>query len=129
MDPSQRELLLRAIAEATGGEDAADVTPDLPEKRYRVERVTQAAVRPLSPAGAVAGSRVAYVDGGNAEIIQDKENGLLVAYNGKNDIKGAIEILLTDSGLYSKLSENGIKTAKQFTKKRMIDELIKFISV
>ena len=67
--------------------------------------------------------------GGNAEIIQDKENGLLVAYNGKNDIKGAIEILLTDSGLYSKLSENGIKTAKQFTKKRMIDELIKFISV
>ncbi len=70
MDPSQRELLLRAIAEATGGEDAVDVTPDLPEKRYRVERVTQAAVRPLSPAGAVAGSRIAYVDGGNAELIR-----------------------------------------------------------
>ena len=61
--------------------------------------------------------------GGNIEIVKDRENGLLVDYNDKNAIKEAIVALLANPALCLKLSENGIKTAKQFTKKRMVDEL------
>jgi len=65
--------------------------------------------------------------GGNTEIVKDRENGLLVDYNDKNAIKEAVELLLSDTNLAQNLSQNGVKTAKQFTKKKMVDELERFV--
>jgi len=59
---------------------------------------------------------------GNPEIIQDGENGLLVEYNNKEQLKNAIIKLYTDKDLRKKIIENGYKTIEKFGLERMINE-------
>ena len=59
---------------------------------------------------------------GNPEIIQNEENGLLVEYNNKEQLKNTIIKLHTDKDLKEKIIENGYKTLEKFTLERMINE-------
>jgi glycosyltransferase involved in cell wall biosynthesis len=62
---------------------------------------------------------------GNPEIIQNEENGLLVEYNNKTQLKNAIIKLHTNKNLREKIIENGYKTLEKFTLEKMINETIK----
>lgn len=65
--------------------------------------------------------------GGNPEIVKDGQNGLLVEYNDKKGLSLAIERMLRDNDFALKCVTAGKEMAKQFTKDRMIEELIKII--
>jgi glycosyltransferase involved in cell wall biosynthesis len=59
--------------------------------------------------------------GGNPELITDGFNGLLVEYNNKNELKGAILKLLNDIALQNKFIENSHNELKKFSKEKMIN--------
>jgi len=60
--------------------------------------------------------------GGNPEVIRDGENGLLVEYNNKEQLKSAILRLLGDDSLRPRLVEQAKKDLGKFNFIRMIDE-------
>ncbi len=62
--------------------------------------------------------------GGNREIVKNEENALVVNYNHQQEIAKAITRILRESVLRQTLSENGRRTAAQFTKKRMVGETL-----
>ena len=64
---------------------------------------------------------------GNPEIIKHGENGLLVGYNNKEQIKNAILRIWNDKNLREKLINNGYKTLGKFTLEKMINETINFL--
>jgi glycosyltransferase involved in cell wall biosynthesis len=59
---------------------------------------------------------------GNPEVIQNEENGLLVEYNNKEQLKSAILRLWRDENLRNKFIQNGHKTLEKFQLERMINE-------
>lgn len=59
---------------------------------------------------------------GNPEIIQNGENGLLVEYNNKEQIKNAILRVWEDKNLREKLISNGYKTLEKFKLEDMINK-------
>lgn len=61
---------------------------------------------------------------GNPEIIQNGENGLLVEYNNKEQIKNAILRVWEDKNLREKLISNGYKTLEKFKLEDMINKTI-----
>jgi len=67
--------------------------------------------------------------GGNPEIINDGENGLLVAPDDRNALMKAIERLLLDDELARKCSLAGKETVKRFTTERMLKETITALTV
>lgn len=65
--------------------------------------------------------------GGNPEIVKDGENGLLVTYNDKRALAQAIERMLRDEDFSAQCVAFGKNTASQFTKDRMIGDLVKIL--
>ncbi len=66
--------------------------------------------------------------GGNPEVVRDGENGLLVDYNNRGQLKTAILKLYGDESLREKLALVGQKTALKFSKDRMINETLNVIT-
>jgi len=67
--------------------------------------------------------------GGNVELIKDDETGFLVGYNERAALKSAIENILVDSDLASRLSQAAQTKVSEFSKDRMIDKLLKILSL
>ena len=65
--------------------------------------------------------------GGNPELVVDGENGLLVEYNNKDQIKEAILKLSEDEVLRNKFVDNAKKVLEKFTSEKMIDDTIKVL--
>ena len=72
MDAAQRELLMKALSESAGlhQETADEVRADLPEKRYEIFTLDASAVKRTEPADTNLSGRIAFIDGGNAELIR-----------------------------------------------------------
>lgn len=70
---------------------------------------------------------IASAAGGNAELINSGENGLLVPYNDEAAWRTAIEKLLIDSSLRIKLAQNAKKTLEKFKFEEMVRETIEMI--
>ncbi len=66
--------------------------------------------------------------GGNPEIITNNENGVLVEYNNKEQLKNAILKLYKDKNLSEMLAKNAKEKIKEFNKEKMIKETIKIFS-
>jgi len=66
---------------------------------------------------------------GNPEIIKNGENGLLVEYNNKNQIKEAILKLWRDKELQKKFIENGYKTLEKFSLEDMLNKTLKILKI
>jgi glycosyltransferase involved in cell wall biosynthesis len=62
--------------------------------------------------------------GGNPEIIIDGENGLLVNYDDKEELKNAIRKVLNDKSLGENFVTKGEDSVKEFSLNRMITELV-----
>lgn len=62
--------------------------------------------------------------GGNLELIENKKTGLLVDYNDRAAIKNAIKKLLADSLLAQSLARAAKEKVGEFTKRRMVEELV-----
>ncbi|MFH1457516.1 MAG: glycosyltransferase, partial [Patescibacteria group bacterium] len=60
--------------------------------------------------------------GGNSEIIENNENGILVQSKKPLDIAEAIEKLLNNPELKNKFNKNNLTKAKQFSLEKMISE-------
>lgn len=70
MDAEQREVLMKALSAATGAQQgpSGEVKADLPEERYQVSQLDAGAIKALT-AESLA-QRMAFVDGGNAELVR-----------------------------------------------------------
>jgi len=66
--------------------------------------------------------------GGNVEVIQDGENGLLVSYNDKQAWVSAIDRLLADEALQQKFIANSQKTLENFKWDKLVDETVEVIN-
>jgi len=60
--------------------------------------------------------------GANPEVIRDGENGLLIEYNNREQIKTAIRKLKRDPELRSRLVGEAEKLLEVFAEERMINE-------
>lgn len=67
--------------------------------------------------------------GGNPEIIQNRENGLLIEYNNKEQIKSAIVEIWENKDLRDKLINNGYKTLEKFKLDNMINKTIEALKL
>lgn len=65
--------------------------------------------------------------GGNPEIITDGQNGILVEYNNKDQLKDAILKLHNDDNLRQKFINNSKEVLKKFTFEAMITKTIKVL--
>jgi len=65
--------------------------------------------------------------GGNPEVIQNEENGLLVSYNSQQLWESAIERLLLDENLQEKFAKNAKKTLERFKWEDLISKTGEFI--
>jgi len=66
--------------------------------------------------------------GGNPEVVQDGENGLLAPYNDKKAWANAITRLLNDESLQTKFIANGQKTLESFKWDKLVDETVRVIN-
>lgn len=71
---------------------------------------------------------VTTVAGGNREIIIDKENALVAAYNDKAAWEQCIIELYSDKTLYQKLAEPKINALSQYSKENMINDTINVLN-
>ncbi|MDD2753547.1 MAG: glycosyltransferase family 4 protein [Candidatus Portnoybacteria bacterium] len=65
--------------------------------------------------------------GGNAEVVQSGENGLLVPYNDQKAWITAVKTLLNDEALREKFIQNGKKTLEKFKWKKLVAETVEVI--
>ncbi|MBU4331842.1 glycosyltransferase family 4 protein [Patescibacteria group bacterium] len=65
--------------------------------------------------------------GGNPEVVRDGENGLLVQYNNKEQLKGAVLKMWRDNGLRQRLTEQAKIDLKKFDFENMISKTEKMI--
>ncbi len=65
--------------------------------------------------------------GGNPEIITDKENGILIKYENKEQLKNAIINLRANNELKNKITRNARIKINEFSKERMIKETMDFL--
>ncbi|MBU1159549.1 glycosyltransferase family 4 protein, partial [Patescibacteria group bacterium] len=66
--------------------------------------------------------------GGNPEIIQSRENGILIEYNNKEELRQAIIGLYKNPELRKKITENAKIKVKEFSKEKMIKETVGILS-
>jgi len=71
---------------------------------------------------------VASAIGGNVEIMQDGESGVLFRKGDARHLADAIARLATDGGLRARLADGGRRTARRFTFERMVAEMGEFLS-
>ena len=67
--------------------------------------------------------------GGNVEVIDNGENGVLVAYNDKEALILALRHVLDDETFADMLAQNAKKKAETFSIKRMIEETITALQI
>lgn len=67
---------------------------------------------------------VTTVVGGNVEVIDNEESGVLVAYNDKEALAQALRRVLQGGAFADMLAQNAKKKAETFSIKRMIEETI-----
>ncbi len=84
---------------------------------------TEAFGRVLLEAMQVGTPIVATNVGGIPEVVEHEYNGLLVSYGDEEGLQKALERLLTDKELRSKLIENGHQTVDRFSMKHYTDDL------
>lgn len=65
--------------------------------------------------------------GGNPEIIKNNENGILIDYNNKKQLKNAIIDLYKNYGLRKKIIQNAKEKIKEFSKEKMTGETIRLL--
>ncbi len=65
--------------------------------------------------------------GGNVEVVKPGENGLLVEYNNREQIKNAILEIWKNKEARQEMVENGRKDLEKFSVKNMIDSLVKIL--
>lgn len=65
--------------------------------------------------------------GGNLEIIEDGQNGLLVERNNATQWQAAVERIAVDAGLRQRLVMAGRETLKKFTKEKSIKEVVEIL--
>lgn len=65
--------------------------------------------------------------GGNAEVIRNGENGLMVPYNDKKAWLGAVRTLLSDENLRQKFIQNGRKTLEKFKWEKLVEKTVEVI--
>ena len=65
--------------------------------------------------------------GGNPELIQNNESGILVEYNNKEQLKNAILELYKNKDLRDKFVKNAKEKIKEFSKEKMLKETIKIL--
>ncbi|HEU4677809.1 MAG TPA: glycosyltransferase [Candidatus Paceibacterota bacterium] len=65
---------------------------------------------------------------GNIELIEDEKEGLLVPYDAKDAIVGALERLRTDTGLRTKLTEAARARVRAFSEDEVVKDLVNFFS-
>jgi len=65
--------------------------------------------------------------GGNPELITHDENGILVEYNNKEQIKGAIKKILDNDQLQQKFINNSKERLKDFTFEKMINNTVEVL--
>lgn len=63
--------------------------------------------------------------GGNTELIDANETGVLVGYNDKVGIKEGVEKILSDKIFSNKISVNAQKKVQEFTEARTVQETVK----
>jgi len=62
--------------------------------------------------------------GGTKELIKDGENGFLVNPEDYKDLADKISVLLDDDSIGNKFIENGLRTVKNFSVERMVEETL-----
>ncbi|MDP3900201.1 MAG: glycosyltransferase [bacterium] len=72
---------------------------------------------------------VATKVGGNPEVIENNKTGLLVEYNNRKELARAIITLLSDEVLRKNMSANAQENLDRFSKDKMIQSLIKELSL
>lgn len=65
--------------------------------------------------------------GGNPELIENNEEGILIEPDNKEQIKGAVLKVLRDSEFREKIIQNAFKKSKQFSIQNTLDELEKLL--
>ena len=65
--------------------------------------------------------------GGNPELIDNEENGLLVSYNNKDELKKTISKVLNDREFASGLASSARNKVKQFSEEKMLNQLSVFL--
>lgn len=65
--------------------------------------------------------------GGNAEIIEDQKNGILIDYNDKEQLKAVIVSLMDDEGFRNRLVSEAVNKASYFSKQSMISSLVNLL--
>lgn len=65
--------------------------------------------------------------GGNPELIQDGENGILIEYNNSEQLKDAVLKLYNDPELGKKFVENSKKVLAKFNKETMVNKVIELL--
>ena len=65
--------------------------------------------------------------GGNVEVVKPGDNGLLVEYNNREQIKNAILEIWKNKEARQEMVENGKKDLEKFSVKNMIDSLVKIL--
>ncbi len=66
--------------------------------------------------------------GGNVEVVQNGENGILVPYNDKRAWLEAISRLLVDESLQNKFIQNSQKTLEKFKWEKLLEETVAVIN-
>ncbi len=61
--------------------------------------------------------------GGNPELIDNNENGILIDYNDKEQIIKSIKMLLNNRELTEKFSQNAKQTSRKFSKNEMLQNI------
>ncbi len=67
--------------------------------------------------------------GGNPELITNGQNGLIISYNSSEEIKKAIDKILSDKIFAGNLSRSARERIKLFSLDRMIDDLVEEIGI
>ncbi|HOG37382.1 MAG TPA: glycosyltransferase family 4 protein [Candidatus Paceibacterota bacterium] len=67
--------------------------------------------------------------GGNVELIENGKTGFLVGHGNHNDLKEAIEKILSDHDLADRLAEAAKTKVSEFGKDRMIEKLLNILSL
>jgi len=129
---------LEAAIEASGRRGDIELRPAVPEDAlpalfdahdiYLFPSLYEPFSLTLIHAMALGIPTVASAIGGNVEIVQDGESGVLFRKGDALDLAHAIGRLATDGGLRARLAEGGSRAARRFTFERMVAEMGDFLS-
>jgi glycosyltransferase involved in cell wall biosynthesis len=129
---------LQAAIEGSGRQHDIELRPSVPEDAlpalfdahdiYLFPSLYEPFSLTLIHALALGIPTVASATGGNVEIVQDGESGVLFRKGDAQHLATAITRLATDGGLRVRLADGGSRAARRFTFERMVAEMGAFLS-